>query len=220
MKKLIQGIVNFRKNASKGLLDKFEKLANGQSPDAYFIACSDSRVVPNTFASSDPGDLFVHRNVGNLIPNCCDKDHSCKTSEMAGLEFALGPLGVSDIIICGHSECGAMQALIQGRERLKTEGLRNWLGHGEKSITALKTKTKRPITSEQANELSRQNVLCQLENLKSYPMVQERLERQELQLHGWWFDIKNADVYIYDQEAESFVVLDEKRSEYLLANLN
>lgn len=219
MKKLIQGIVTFRKNASKGLLDKFEKLANGQSPDAYFIACSDSRVVPNTFASTDPGDLFVHRNVGNLVPRCCSADETPQTSEVAGLEFALGALNVKDIIICGHSECGAMQALIKGRENLEAQGLRNWLGHGEKALSTLKERKGQALSLEQANELSQQNVLCQLESLKTYPIVRERLEKGELQLHGWWFDIKNADVYIYDDEKQSFVVLDEKRAEYLLAKL-
>src|SRR5271165_3350755 len=104
MKKLINGIVEFRRNVQKGYRQAFGKLADGQAPDTLFIACSDSRVVPNTFASADPGDLFVIRNVGNLVPHAKTPDNS----EAAAMEFAVEKLGVSDIIVCGHSECGAM----------------------------------------------------------------------------------------------------------------
>src|SRR5271167_874721 len=114
MKKLVKGILDFRKNVRPGYQKTFAQLALGQSPDALFVACSDSRVAPNVFASTDPGDLFVIRNVGNLIP-ACGGDHGrslSDESEAAAIEFALSNLEVANVIICGHSECGAMHALL------------------------------------------------------------------------------------------------------------
>src|ERR1700693_2569793 len=106
MIKLIKGIVTFRRHVRPGYRKQFAHLALGQSPDTLFIACSDSRVVPNSFASTDPGDLFVIRNVGNLIPPCDQDGYSqADESEWAAIEFAIFALNVSDIIVCGHSEC-------------------------------------------------------------------------------------------------------------------
>src|SRR5687768_8428317 len=116
MKKLIQGIVEFRRNMRTGYREVFAKLALGQAPDALLVACSDSRVVPNLFASADPGDLFVIRNVGNFVPPGGDGRSRNDSSEAAAIEFALSKLQVADIIVCGHSECGAMQALLAGRD--------------------------------------------------------------------------------------------------------
>src|SRR5260221_6050909 len=115
MKKLVKGIIDFRRKGLPGYREKFGHLALGQSPDTLFIACSDSRVVPNTFASADPGDLFVIRNVGNLIAPADPSGLSpSDESEGAAIEFAVLTLGVRDIIVCGHSECGAMQAALGG----------------------------------------------------------------------------------------------------------
>src|SRR3990167_1720913 len=109
MRKLIEGIVDFRKNITEENREAFGKLALGQKPDALFIACSDSRVVPNLFASTNPGDLFVLRNIGNLIPPPSDQDQD--NSAQAAIEFSVFTLNISNIIICGHSECGAIKAL-------------------------------------------------------------------------------------------------------------
>src|SRR5580692_2047595 len=140
MKKLVKGIIDFRKTIRPNYQETFARLALGQSPDTLFIACSDSRVVPNLFASTDPGDLFVIRNVGNMIPPCAGTNgHStADESEAAAIEFAVQTLGVSEIIVCGHSECGAMMALVKGRDKVKTPNLKAWLRHGEKAMNALK----------------------------------------------------------------------------------
>src|SRR3954464_15796837 len=115
MKKLIRGIIEFRKTKLQIYREKFAVLATGQSPDTLFIACSDSRVVPNLFASTDPGDLFVVRNIGNLVSPRSD-EHGHSTA--AAIEYAINNLGVKNVVICGHSECGAMQALMNGRENV------------------------------------------------------------------------------------------------------
>jgi len=217
MKKLIQGIVEFRRNAQPGYREKFARLALGQAPDTLFIACSDSRVVPNLFASADPGDLFVIRNVGNLVPPAGSDGLSRHDgSEAAAIEFALAKLEVTDIIICGHSECGAMQALLSGREAVQPFHLRSWLRHGDRALAELaQNQHPNPLLAPH-NQLSQLNVLSQVENLKTYPLLRERIQAGRLRLHAWWFELGNADVYAYNQSLGRFVVIDEAEAERLL----
>lgn len=217
MKKLLRGIVDFRKNVRPGYKDVFARLALGQRPDTLFIACSDSRVVPNLFASSDPGDLFVVRNVGNLIPpsDALDGD-SGESAEAAAIEFGLRSLPITDIIVCGHSECGAMMALTRGRAQLDSAPLKNWLRHGESSLKRLDATASADRHLDPHNRLSRANVLEQIEHLKTYPAVRERMQAGRLLLHGWWFDIKEADVYEYDTGDATFRLIDEAYARVLL----
>ncbi len=217
MKKLIQGIVDFRSNLTEERRAFFSELALGQKPDSLFIACSDSRVVPNLFASTNPGDLFVLRNIGNLIPpsSSFPEDNSAQ----AVLEFSLLSLNVSDIIICGHSECGAMQALCSGVENLGCPHLECWLKYGAESLRKVKEGlTLNPNLSEQ-NQVSQINVLQQIEHVKSYAFVQEKLKKGQLRIHGWWFDIAQADVYCYEADPNRFVLIDEKEAELILKRL-
>ncbi len=217
MKKLIRGIVDFRRNVRPSCKDAFAQLALGQSPDTLFVACSDSRVVPNLFASSDPGDLFVLRNVGNLIPPCGALGRSASAeSEAAALEFALLKLPVPQIIVCGHSECGAMGALLNGRAGVAAPNLRNWLRHGEGSLERLRSGAQLEKHLEAHNQLSQLNVLEQMEHLKTYPVVRQRLQEGRVHLHGWWFDIREAEVYEYEPEEERFRLIDESYAQVLL----
>ena len=217
MKKLVQGIIDFRNNSQPGYREKFARLALGQSPDTLFIACSDSRVVPNTFASTDPGDLFVIRNVGNLIPCCGQDGHStADESEGAAIEFAVMTLNVSDIIVCGHSECAAMNALVEGREKIKAPNLRSWLRHGEASLKRLADR----VEPNRPNQLSQINVLQQLEHLRSYPVVKDRINQGKLKLHAWWFELTTANVYAYSKAAGKFVLIDEVEAEKILERLS
>lgn len=217
MKKLVKGIVEFRKTARREYREKFAQLALGQSPDTLFIACSDSRVVPNLFASTDPGDLFVVRNVGNLIPSCGRDGHShADESEAAAIEYAILTLNISEIVVCGHSECGAMQALLTGREKVAAPNLRAWLRHGESSLARLPNGN---LSLTQTNPLSQLNVLQQLENLRSYPVVQERVRQNRLKLHGWWFDLSTANVYAFEESVARFVLIDEEEADRILKRL-
>ena len=214
MKKLIWGIVEFRKNVQESYKKNFGKLAIGQSPDTLFIACSDSRVVPNTFASTNPGDLFVLRNVGNLIPPC---DHDgisiSDKSQAAGIEFSVLSLQVSDIVVCGHSECGAMRALINDRNKIETPNLKSWLRHGDAAIERLRSGVVLDYSLSEHNQLSQLNVLQQIDHIRSYPAVKKRIDEGKLAIHGWWFDIANADVYAYEDEFKKFILIDEEEAE-------
>lgn len=211
------GIVEFRRTTREGLREAFGRLATGQSPDTLFVACSDSRVVPNTFASTNPGDLFVMRNVGNLIPPC-DK-YGVSTgdeAEAAAIEYSVSNLKVSDIIVCGHSECAAMRALIGDRSKLDMPNLKSWLRHGDEALELLNSGVTIDPSLPTHNQLSQLNVLLQMEHVKTYPQVKKRIEDGTLAVHGWWFDIAKADVYALDQEQKKFVLIDEKEAERII----
>lgn len=209
MKKLIKGIVEFRKNVQQDYREAFGRLALGQSPDALFIACSDSRVVPNTFASTNPGDLFVVRNVGNLIPSPSEE---IENSESVALEFSLLTLKVSDVIVCGHSECGAMQALLKDAPDTKMKHLQNWLRHAKEALQKLNSGFVLDSSLSKHNQLSQINVLVQMEHINSYPIVQKLIQEGSLAVHGWWFDLANADVYAYDSSLKRFALIEDKES--------
>jgi carbonic anhydrase len=216
MKKLIQGIVDFRKNLTEEYRMLFAKLALGQKPDALFIACSDSRVVPNLFASTNPGDLFVLRNMGNLIPPASSLQDS---SASAALEFSVFTLNVSDIIVCGHSECGAMQVLAQGLNNCSYPHLISWLKYGEEALNKVRNGFVITPSLSENNQISQANVLQQIEHIKSYPFIRDRLIKKQLRVHGWWFDIAQADVYCYEQQLNQFVLIDEKEASLILERL-
>jgi len=218
MKKLIQGIVDFRKNLTQESRALFAKLALGQRPDTLFIACSDSRVVPNLFASTNPGDLFVLRNIGNLIPpfSCSCQDDSAA----AVIEFSISSLNVSDIVVCGHSECAAMQALSKGTDMPCCPHLESWLRYGKEALNKVREGLIIDRSLSEPNQISQANVLQQVEHIKSYPFIQERLEKKHLRVHGWWFDIAQADVYCYEQSINQFVLIDEKEAQQILKRLD
>jgi carbonic anhydrase len=220
MKKLLRGIVDFRKKVRPGYRETFARLALGQSPDALLIACSDSRVVPNLFASTEPGDLFVIRNVGNVIAPCgTDGRSTGDESEAAAIEFATLALSVTDVIVCGHSECGAMRALVEGKRDLPAPHLYSWLRHAEGALGEIHRAGPGRSDLSPHNQLSQLNVLRQLGHLRTYSVVRERVESGKLRLHGWWFDIAEAEVSAYEQSAGRFVVIDEVEADRLLKRL-
>ncbi|KAL0479743.1 carbonic anhydrase [Acrasis kona] len=257
MKELLLGMLDFRRRVRPKTLEMFKNMALGQNPDCIFMACSDSRVVPNLFASTNPGHLFVLRNVGNLIPkpNHLRPLEKAHEAEGAAFEFGIGALGVTNIIVCGHSECGAMIKLLSKdtqREHKcdagcthvhlednlsKTPYLDSWLRHGSESLRkydemldgkplsfvkgfdhhVIKANISKDLSPH--NQLSQINVIQQLENISQYSVVKEKLEKKEIELHGWWFDIKNADVYSFSEKKKEFVLIDDAKAEELLEKI-
>lgn len=218
MRKLLQGIVEFRKCLTDEYRKLFAQLALGQKPDALFIACSDSRVVPDLFASTNPGDLFVLRNVGNLIPPYSSaKMHA---SAPAALEFSIFSLKISNIVVCGHSECGAIEAIMTRVSHLSCPHLYSWLKFGEDALVKSREEFNIDPALSEANQISQLNVLLQMEHLLTYPCVKEKLEKSELSIHGWWFDIAKADVYCYEPTLNKFVLIDEKESKLIFPRLH
>jgi carbonic anhydrase len=221
LRKLLQGVIDFHARVRPVVKHNFARLALGQTPDALFIACSDSRVAANVFASTDPGDMFVVRNVGNMVPPCGKSGHSvADESELAAIEFALLNLKVRDVVVCGHSECGAMQAVLAGGAGAECDHLNAWLRHGKQALSRLRAEDRSLLQADGAhNRLSQLNVLLQLEHLRSYPIVRQRLQDGTLKLHGWWFDIGGAEVSAYDEEKGSFVVIDDRSGPAMLAKV-
>lgn len=218
MKKLIQGIVDFRGNLTEESRELFAKLALGQKPDTLFIACSDSRVVPNLFASTNPGDLFVVRNIGNLVPPMMASDQD--SSVAAAIEFAVFSLNVKDIVVCGHSDCGAMHALAKGRDNVCCPHVQTWLKYGEKALEKVRQGIALNPALAEHNQVSQGNVLQQIEHLMSYPFINELVAKKQLRLHGWWFDIAHADVYCYEELQKQFILIDEKEAKQILERLS
>lgn len=184
------------------------------------IACSDSRVAPNVFASTDPGDLFVIRNVGNLIPPCDTSGGTCEClgAEAAAVEFALLNLPVANIVVCGHSECGAARTTIDGLDNASPM-LRTWLKHHLGSAQDSATRLVFPAGTPRHDRLSQLNVLRQLEHIRTYPLVRRRLQEGRISLHAWWFDIRTGDVLAYEAERSRYVVIDEKEARQIIARM-
>lgn len=221
MKKLIQGLLEFQRHGFPAYRETFARLAKGQSPDTLFIGCSDSRVVPNVFASTNPGDLFVMRNVGNLVPPSDAQGVSLgDMSEAAAIEYAVEMLHVSEIVVCGHSSCGAMGAIVNQQDvSKKAPNLQRWLFHGIPALERLRAGELADSGLSDQDRLSQINVLQQLEHVGTYPAVQAAISRGDLRLRAWWFDIARARVSTWREDLGRFVVIDESEGERLLAEL-
>lgn len=219
MRKLLRGIARFRTTRRPEYAETFARLALGQKPDALFFACSDSRVVPNLFASTEPGDLFVVRNVGNLVPPCGEDGLAATDeSEGAAVEFAVDVLGVRDVIVCGHSSCGAMQAVESADVDPRLKNLGRWVRHAAEALSGLDDDGRLDPSRSRVDRLSQRNALVQLEHLYTYPSVRRAAEDGRLALHAWWFDIANAEVLAFLPAEDRFAVIDEDLVERLLGS--
>ena len=210
MEPLIEGVHKFR-NAEFGNYRKlFRKLSQeGQSPHTLFITCSDSRVLAELITQSKPGDLFVVKNVGNIVPPASAKGDTNSTA--AAIEFAVSTLKVNDIVICGHSQCGAISALLsKDPVSPDTPHLRDWLNLAAPAVETIKRQYAHlSDPNAQATAAAEENVLFGLENLHSYPCVQERLSNGSLRLHAWFFKIATAELFAYSPETHRFAPLVE-----------
>lgn len=205
MQQLIEGVHKFRNDEFGNYRRLFRKLSQeGQNPHTLFITCSDSRVLAELITQSKPGDLFVVKNVGNIVPPASVKGDTNSTA--AAIEFAVENLHVSDIVICGHSQCGAISALLGETSVGKsTPHLRDWLNLAAPVLETMRsqyTHLTEPATRSVA--AAEENVLFGLDNLHSYPCVQEGLAKGTLRLHGWFFKIATAELFIYDPETRQF----------------
>jgi carbonic anhydrase len=221
MRKLIHGIVDFRERLLPQYAQRFRDLADGQTPDALFITCSDSRVVPDLLVSTDPGDLFFMRNVGNLVPPATVEGASTgDLSEASAIEYAVLELKVAAIVVCGHSECGAMKAALARKPMPETPNLAKWLHHAAAAVFRLDQEGPLDARLSPCDQLSQLNVLVQLEHLASYPIVRQRLADGTLHLGGWWFDIACGDVYAYQREHRRFEIIDRESAERIIQQFN
>ena len=205
MQKLIQGIHQFQKDSFRPLQGLFEELAKGHNPETLFITCSDSRIDPTLLTKAQPGDLFILRNAGNIIP-----PHGAGNGgEAATIEFAVAALGVKDIIICGHSHCGAMQGLLRPEQVASLPAVSSWLGHADTTRRIIRDNYAHLDGDRLLTAAVEENVLVQLENLRTHPAVGSRLKQGDLHLHGWVYKIETGEVFAYDVGKAQFVKLAE-----------
>jgi carbonic anhydrase len=199
MIKILNGVREFHERAYFPRKDLFDTLSQGQRPQACLITCADSRICPELLTGCDPGDLFVLRNAGNLVPPA----ETPVNSEAAGIEIALA-VGVRDVIVCGHSDCGAMKELFDPEVERKFPATSSWLQHA--------CETRRRVTarvdSQDLNTLIwtavKENVLVQLEHLRGLPAVQRAVGEDKLRLHGWVYRIESGEVLAYDEKSNDF----------------
>jgi carbonic anhydrase len=178
--------------------EEFAKLAEGQSPQVLFITCSDSRVVPALITGARPGELFELRTAGNIVPPYASEH---PTSEACTIEYAVEVLGVDDIVVCGHSHCGAVGALVRGDDLTAVPAVRDWLSNA----------ADEPKSSDAADptvaEGVQNHVLAQLLRLRSYPCVEKRLASGGLRLHGWYYEVHTGIVRTHRAESDTFETL-------------
>lgn len=208
MRKLISGLHEYQHNVFKSQKELFAKLSQGQSPEALFITCSDSRIDPNLVTQTDPGDLFIIRNAGNIVPPY-GAGHG---GEAATIEFAVDKLGVKDIIVCGHSLCGAVKALFNREILADMPMLTAFLGHAE-STRRIVLENYHDIDPEGLLNIgSQENVLVQVENLRTHPSVAAHLAKGDLNIHAWMYKMETGAVFGYDPNDRQFLPATELMS--------
>ncbi|HUG70762.1 MAG TPA: carbonic anhydrase [Pirellulaceae bacterium] len=210
MQKLVTGIHEFQERLFSSQQKLFERLARGQQPLALFITCSDSRIDPNLLTQTEPGELFILRTAGNIVPAY----GAALGGEAGTIEYAVCALKIKDIIVCGHSHCGAMSGLLHPEQLGEMPAVRALLAHAE--ATARIMKENYTHLSEESARLTaavEENVLVQLENLRTHPSVAAALGREELKLHGWVYKFETGQVFGYDAQQGQFLPIEETAGE-------
>jgi len=202
MQKLVEGIHQFQSGIFSSKQQLFEGLVDGQQPLALFITCSDSRINPNLLTQTEPGELFILRNAGNIVPPY----GAVEGGEAATIEYAVSVLGVKDIVVCGHSHCGAMAGLLDQSQLAKLPAVRSWLGHAESTHRIIEENYAHITDAELRLTVTvEENVLVQLEHLRTHPAVAAAIARKSLNPHGWVYEFETGQVFGYHPQKGQFV---------------
>jgi len=200
MLQLLPGIHKFKTEVHESNEEFFQHLAKGQNPETMFITCSDSRVVPNLITQTDPGELFVLRNAGNIVPA-----HAAVIGgEEASIEYAVMALGIKNIVVCGHSQCGAVKGILNPQTVEQMPGVAKWLEHSAKTREIIKANYSNLDEDCQYNIAIQENVLVQMENIKTHPVISRLLWKREVHVFGWVYEMESGEVFIYDPVDETF----------------
>lgn len=182
--------------------DLYQSLSTKQTPGCLFITCSDSRIDPNLITQSKPGSMFIYRNIGNMLP----RDTSKTSEASAAIQYAVDILKVSEIIICGHSDCGAMKAVLHPEETRPLNHIHSWIAHSREEIQS-KLKDRMSAHESSKKRLSaavKLNVLLQVERMKSLDIVKEKLQKAELKIHAWVYDIETGKFLAHNSITNQF----------------
>jgi len=208
MKRLLDGVVKFKDEFLEEHKDIFDEIAEHQEPHTLYIGCSDSRVVPNLITKTMPGELFVIRNIGNMVPpyRATNEGFKCTASI---IEYAVNKLEVDNIVICGHSNCGGCKALYYPEEKLeKMPNVKEWLQLADevkqRVLAKNLSKEEREFQTEQLN------ILKQIENITTYPCVEKGLKEGKLNVIGWYYVIETGDIFQYNEENREFELINNE----------
>jgi carbonic anhydrase len=205
IQKLVQGIHAFQSQIFSSQKELFEHLAQGQDPDTLLITCSDSRINPNLITQTDPGELFILRNAGNIVPPF----GAANGGEGATIEYAVSVLGVEHIIVVGHTQCGAVGAMLEPDKVKHLPAVEQWLRHAESTRRIVGEVYPGLDTARRQVVATEENVLCQLENLRTHPAVAVAIAKGKLHLHAWVYAIATGEVFAYDPEQGQFAPVSE-----------
>jgi carbonic anhydrase len=210
MRRVLEGLTLFQSLAYPKHKELFERLAKNQTPQAVFIACSDSRVVPNLMVQAEPGDLFIIRNAGNIVPPA----GSSYGGTTASLEYAIVALGIRDVILCGHSNCGAMKGVLHPETLERMPAVRQWVSYADSARRAAVEAHPGADDETLLEHVVDYNVIAQIRNILTFPFVRPLVDKGELELYGWVYDIATGYVKGVDASGRRFVTLggDEKGS--------
>lgn len=213
MEKLVKGFLKFRTEVFGKKKALFTRLSENQAPRALFITCSDSRVDPTLLTQTDPGELFILRNAGNMVPPY----GSMQGGSTATIEYAMAVLKVPHIIVCGHTDCAVMKAVLHPEDIHELPAVKEWIGQAE---TTRRLMVEHFVDLTGKNRLiktTQENVRNQLEHLRTHPSVALQLRRGKVDLHGWVYSISTGDIWVYDFDSERFTSLLDKSSHRLKA---
>ena len=201
MKNIVDGVHGFKSDKFEQDKEFFAGLANGQSPSALMITCSDSRIDPNALTQTKPGELFVLRTAGNVVPPY----GAVLGGEAATIEYAVAALKIPHVIVCGHSHCGAMSGLLTPENLGSLPAVRSYLEHAASTRQIIEENYDDfPDFAEKLKQTVETNVLVQIENLRTHPTVAAAVRRGELELHGWVYTFETGDVTAYDADSNEF----------------
>ena len=206
MDKLVKGFLKFRTEVFGKKKELFTRLSENQAPRALFITCSDSRVDPTLLTQTDPGELFILRNAGNMVPPY----GSMQGGSTATIEYAMAVLKVPHIIVCGHTDCAVMKALLNPEGVSDLPAFREWVGQAETTRRLMHEHYTDLKGDDRLIKTTQENVRSQLDHLRTHPSVALLLRKKQVDLHGWVYSISTGDVWVYDFEFEQFTsLLDE-----------
>jgi carbonic anhydrase len=213
MEKLVRGFLKFRTEVFGKKKELFTRLSENQAPRALFITCSDSRVDPTLLTQTDPGELFILRNAGNMVPPY----GSMQGGSTATIEYAMAVLKVPHIIVCGHTDCAVMKALLNPEEVHDLPAVREWVGQAETTRRLMREHYTDLTGNDRLIKTTQENVRSQLDHLRTHPSVALLLRQKKVDLHGWVYSISTGDVWVYDFDTEQFTSLLDDASPRLKA---
>lgn len=206
--RILHGVAKFQADVYPAQREMFERLRHKQEPLALFVTCEDARVVPTLFTQTDPGEIFNERNPGNMVPPHVE----FVGGVTAGVEYAMLALKVPLVVVCGHTDCGVMKALLDPPKADGMPGVQKWMSHGFRARDRALREYPYARSDERLQHVTEYNVLEQIENLKTHPSVRKRLRYGEVEIRGWVYDIGDGSIREANLETGEFTLLGGKKT--------